>query len=59
MFDRMTGQCGTWMWMAPEVMTATDGLIYGPGVDVFSFAVVVWEIATQLIPFDGWQPPQV
>jgi len=58
-FDRMTGQCGTWMWMAPEVMTAMDGLIYGPGVDVFSFAVVVWEIATQLIPFDGWQPPQV
>jgi len=63
-FDRMTAMCGTYHWMAPEVMAATPGvsselMTYGPPVDVFSFAIVCWELATRQVPYEGWAAPQV
>ena len=42
-------------WMAPEVLV--DGR-HSKASDVFSFAVVLWELATLLVPWDGanqWQ----
>lgn len=33
--------------------------VYGPPADVYSFAIVCWELATQQVPYDGWAAPQV
>jgi serine/threonine protein kinase len=56
--------CGTYHWMAPEVMLAPPPVesrdqlgspaaaappLYGPPADVYSFAVVCWELATQQV----------
>ena len=44
---------GTPLWMAPEVLQGKHGVSkYGPGVDVYSFGIVMWEIATSRLPFD-------
>eukprot|EP00039_Didymoeca_costata_P020423 m.341215 g.341215 ORF g.341215 m.341215 type:complete len:855 (+) comp19916_c0_seq1:198-2762(+) len=44
----MTGQVGTPNYMAPELL---DGKTrYGPPADVWSFAVVMWEICNQVEP---------
>ncbi len=52
----MTGQCGTFQWMAPEVISSQ---IYSEKADVYSFGINLWEIYTRSTPFDGLQPLQV
>eukprot|EP00047_Mylnosiga_fluctuans_P000470 m.193244 g.193244 ORF g.193244 m.193244 type:complete len:1071 (+) comp10069_c6_seq2:105-3317(+) len=47
---RTTG-LGTPLWMAPEVM---QGGAYGPSADVYSFGIVLWEIAAQQLPWQGY-----
>eukprot|EP00741_Cyanophora_paradoxa_P016712 tig00020938_g16140.t1 len=42
---------GTPAYMAPEVLR---GERYDASADVFSFAVVLWEVATGALPFAGW-----
>ncbi|XP_038073020.1 tyrosine-protein kinase STK-like [Patiria miniata] len=49
---------GSWAWMAPEVMGEPDPQsqtkpIVTPKSDVFSYAVVVWELLTGKAPFPG------
>ena len=39
---------GTPMWMAPEVLA---GERYGPSADVYSYGIVLWEIAAHSIPW--------
>ena len=34
-------------WLAPEIITANASSTYGPKSDVYSFAMVCWEIATR------------
>eukprot|EP00056_Hartaetosiga_gracilis_P010256 m.150348 g.150348 ORF g.150348 m.150348 type:complete len:1256 (+) comp13282_c0_seq2:125-3892(+) len=50
----MTTAVGTLVWSAPEVL---DGKPYGPFADVFSFGVVLYEIATREVPYDEVQLP--
>ena len=45
----MTGVIGTLFWMAPEMLAQEQ---YGPAVDVYSYGIVLWEIAAQQLP---WQ----
>ena len=52
----MTGQCGTYQWMAPEVI---EGRSYTEKADVFSYGIILWELLTRRIPYDGMQPMQV
>lgn len=52
----MTGQCGTWQWMAPEVMM---GRHYTEKVDVYSFGINLFEMLSRRTPFDGLQGVQV
>lgn len=52
----MTGQIGTFHWMAPEVISGT---IYSAKADVYSFAIIAWEILTRETPFMGMHPVQI
>jgi serine/threonine protein kinase len=46
---RMTGGTGTPLYMAPEVARAEED--YGFSADVYSFAILLWQIVTTRIPF--------
>nr|CAD2194170.1 unnamed protein product [Meloidogyne enterolobii] len=52
--DSMTKQPGNLRWMAPEVFT--QSCRYDHKVDVFSFALVLWEIHTAELPFSHLKP---
>lgn len=49
----MTIGVGTWRWMAPEVFETegTDEDPYDTRVDVFSFAMVIYECLTRRLPY--------
>lgn len=45
----MTRATGTLLWMAPEMFRGDQN--YGPKVDVYSFGIVLWELATRQEPW--------
>ncbi|XP_057974875.1 serine/threonine-protein kinase STY46-like isoform X2 [Malania oleifera] len=51
----MTAETGTYRWMAPEVINHRP---YDQKADVFSFAIVLWELTTAKIPYDAMTPLQ-
>lgn len=42
------GNLGTYQWMAPEVITSNA---YTEKADVFSFGIILWEIAAREPPY--------
>uniref|UniRef100_A0A1I7UJQ2 Protein kinase domain-containing protein n=1 Tax=Caenorhabditis tropicalis TaxID=1561998 RepID=A0A1I7UJQ2_9PELO len=52
--ENLTKQPGNLRWMAPEVFSQSGK--YDRKVDVFSFALVVWEIHTAELPFSHLKP---
>lgn len=53
---RLDTRCGSPAWTAPEVLR---GQPYNESADVFSFGVVMWEIASQQPPYAGMEPNQI
>lgn len=53
---QMTGQCGTFQYMAPEILSSKP---YSEKADVFSFGILLWELVARKLPFFGMQPMQV
>lgn len=53
---RMTVRMGTCHWMAPEVINSEP---YSLAADVYSFGIVVWEIAARDTPYRGVNPVQI
>lgn len=51
----MTAETGTYRWMAPEVINHQP---YDQKADVFSFAIVLWELLTAKLPYDSMTPLQ-
>ncbi|KAJ0097581.1 hypothetical protein Patl1_28885 [Pistacia atlantica] len=56
--DEMTCEAGTYRWMAPEIFSQDPIPIgvkkhYDHKVDVYSFAMVLWELLTNTVPFKG------
>ncbi|KAK2992226.1 hypothetical protein RJ640_005713 [Escallonia rubra] len=49
------GNMGTYRWMAPEMVKDKP---YTRKVDVYSFGIVLWELTTALLPFQGMTPVQ-
>jgi serine/threonine protein kinase len=46
----MTGQTGSLRYMAPEVMMSAP---YNEKVDVYSFAIILWQMASGVLPYNG------
>ena len=46
----MTGKIGTYQWMAPEVIACSP---YTEKADVYSFAIIMWELAIRKPPYYG------
>ncbi|CAK9059473.1 unnamed protein product [Durusdinium trenchii] len=55
-WGQMTAQAGTKHWMAPEMWRGTK---YDEKVDVFSYAMVVYEIVCREVPFEQEEPADV
>mmetsp|Transcript_31567 Transcript_31567/g.53292 ORF Transcript_31567/g.53292 Transcript_31567/m.53292 type:complete len:387 (-) Transcript_31567:432-1592(-) len=51
----MTPRTGSYRWAAPENLRGED---YGKEADVYSFGVIMWEIISGELPFDGYSPEQ-
>lgn len=51
----MTAETGTYRWMAPEVINHQP---YDQKADIFSFAIVLWELITAKIPYETMTPLQ-
>eukprot|EP00005_Dracoamoeba_jomungandri_P000136 CAMPEP_0174253222 /NCGR_PEP_ID=MMETSP0439-20130205/2600_1 /TAXON_ID=0 /ORGANISM="Stereomyxa ramosa, Strain Chinc5" /LENGTH=524 /DNA_ID=CAMNT_0015334131 /DNA_START=20 /DNA_END=1594 /DNA_ORIENTATION=- len=52
----MTGNVGTPHYMAPEVIQNQG---YTEKADVYSYAVVIWEVLTRMGPYPGMRPLQI
>mmetsp|Transcript_103225 Transcript_103225/g.322971 ORF Transcript_103225/g.322971 Transcript_103225/m.322971 type:complete len:301 (+) Transcript_103225:68-970(+) len=52
-WGKMTNAAGTCHWMAPEVFTGTS---YDEKVDVYSYAMILFEIVCREIPFEEEEP---
>ena len=50
---KMTAETGSYRWMAPEVIRHE---MYDWRCDVYSYAVLAWEMLTYRIPFDDMMP---
>jgi len=56
--EMMTAETGTYRWMAPELYSTVtlrhgEKKHYNHKVDVYSFAIVLWELLTNRMPFEG------
>lgn len=52
---QMTAETGTYRWMAPEIINHKP---YDHKADVFSFAIILWELITLKVPYDNMTPLQ-
>ena len=52
----MTGKIGTYQWMAPEVISCNA---YTEKADVYSFGIVMWELAARRPPYYGMDAIEV
>ena len=46
--DKMTRKIGTFQWMAPETILSE---IYSEKADVYSYGIILWEIAAREPPY--------
>lgn len=50
------GCVGTHHWMAPEVLRGEE---YSQAADVYSFGMILWEMVSRQVPFNGYSSAQV
>ncbi|KAM7278265.1 hypothetical protein ACFE04_005399 [Oxalis oulophora] len=56
--EMMTSETGTYRWMAPELYSTVtlkrgDKKHYNHKIDAYSFAIVLWELVHNKLPFEG------
>ena len=55
--SHVTGMVGTVAWTAPEVLLG--GAMMYQSADVYSYGVILWELLTGQVPWEGCQMPQI
>ncbi|CAE8619375.1 unnamed protein product, partial [Polarella glacialis] len=55
----MTAAVGTFRWMAPEVFAMDGGCTYNELADVFSFAMVMYEVLARKLPYSNEFPGSI
>uniref|UniRef100_A0A5S6R0B9 mitogen-activated protein kinase kinase kinase n=1 Tax=Trichuris muris TaxID=70415 RepID=A0A5S6R0B9_TRIMR len=45
--------CGTYAWMAPEVIKSSTSNTFSKASDVWSYGVLLWELLTGEVPYKG------
>jgi len=55
-WGKMTNAAGTCHWMAPEVFQGTS---YNEKVDIYSYAMILFEIICREIPFEEEEPAKI
>lgn len=50
-YEPMSGLVGTAQWMAPEVLLSKPS--YNASIDVYSYGIVLWELLTSKVPYEG------
>ncbi|KAH0795865.1 TKL family protein kinase [Histomonas meleagridis] len=55
--DVMTGNVGTPHWMAPELLGCSVN--YTSKVDVYSYGILLWEIVSESLPYEGMASLQI
>ena len=53
----MTKNVGTPHWMAPEMLMSSGG--YGNKVDVYAYGILLWEILTEQLPYQGMSQSEI
>lgn len=53
------GSLPTWRWLAPEVVSLSKSTSYDERSDIYSFGIVLWEIATLSRPFMEYREREV
>ncbi|OHT13373.1 TKL family protein kinase [Tritrichomonas foetus] len=56
---KMTTELGTIQWTAPEILAPNPNSNYDTSADCYSFAIVLWELATEELPYMVMRPLQV
>eukprot|EP00741_Cyanophora_paradoxa_P011412 tig00020556_g11023.t1 len=54
-YGNMTGETGSYRWAAPEVLRNER---YSEKVDIYSYAIVIWEMLTGEVPYSDLSPIQ-
>lgn len=54
--SNLTKTVGTPQWMAPELIKCAD---YDESIDVYAYGVVLWEMLTGMVPFEGKESFQI
>ena len=55
--DLYTSNVGTPHWMAPELLASSSS--YNSKIDVYAYGIVLWEIATGQLPYQGLESTQI
>jgi serine/threonine protein kinase len=60
--EMMTAETGTYRWMAPKLYSTVtlrheEKKHYNHKVDAYSFIIVLWELLTNRMPFEGMSKP--
>ena len=50
----IAGVLGTWQWCAPECIDSKDSSGYDCRADIYSFGIVLWELASLDYPFEEY-----
>lgn len=53
---KMTLRIGTFHWMAPEMLDSDN---YSYKVDVYAFSIMLWEMITSNVPYQGLDPLKI